>query len=52
MNALIIGRVVNAGVDENHGSIPSICKDFTYNIRAMNNDGETSSFAQLKSYDR
>jgi flavin reductase (DIM6/NTAB) family NADH-FMN oxidoreductase RutF len=50
MNALLIGRVVNAGVDENHRSIPSICKNFSYNIRAMTDDGETSSFARLAAY--
>lgn len=51
MNALIIGRVMNVGVDENHRSIRSICKNFTYNIRTMTDDGETGSFARLKAYD-
>ncbi len=51
MNALVIGRVVNAGVDENHSSIPFICKDFTYNIRAMSDDGEANSFARLETYE-
>lgn len=51
MNALIIGRVVNAGVDENHRSVPSICKNFTYNIRTITDDGETGSFARLQAYD-
>lgn len=51
MNALIIGRVVNAGVDENHRSVSSICKNFTYNVRTMTNDGETGSFARLEAYD-
>lgn len=51
MNALIIGRVVNAGVDENHRSIPSICGNFTYNIRTMTDDGEAGAFAQLEAYE-
>ena len=51
MNALIIGRVVNAAVDENHRSVPSICKNFSYNIRTITDDGETGSFARLEAYD-
>ncbi len=52
INALIIGRVVNAGADKNHRSVSSICKNFTYNIRTMADDGETGSFARLKAYDK
>ena len=51
MNTLVIGRVVNAGVDENYGSIPSVCTNFTYNIRAMIDGGEAGSFARLAAYD-
>ena len=50
MNVLIIGRVVNAGVDEFYRSVPLICKSFTYNIRAMAEDGEYGSFARLAVY--
>jgi len=50
MNALVIGRVVNACVEENHHGIERICNDFTYNVRAMDDNGETNSFAQLKAY--
>lgn len=50
MNALIIGRVVNAGVDEKHHGIPAICKNFSYNIRAMSDHRETCSFARLEAY--
>ena len=52
MNVLIIGRVVNVGADENHRSIPSICNNFTYNIRAMAEDGEHGSFARLAAYEK
>lgn len=51
MNALIIGRVISACVDENHRNISSICNNFTYNIRAMSDNGETNSFARLETYD-
>ena len=50
MNAMIIGCFMNAGVDENHRSVSSICNNFTYNIRTMTADGETGSFAQLRAY--
>ena len=51
MNSLIIGRVVNAGVDKNHRSVSSICNNFVYNVRTMTDDGETGSFAKLVAYD-
>ena len=50
MNALIIGRVVNVGADENHRSAASVCKNFTYNIRTMTDDGEANTFARLEAY--
>ena len=51
MNALIIGRVLNAAMDENHHNIASICENFSYNIRAMASDGDTNSFAMLQAYE-
>ncbi len=52
MNALVIGRVVNAAVDESHCNIPSICENFTYNIRTMTGDGEANAFARLEVYEQ
>lgn len=52
MNALLIGRVVNAGVEESHRSVSSICTNFTYNIRTITDSGETGSFARLEAYDK
>ena len=48
MNALIIGRVVNVGVDENHCGIPSVCGNFTYNVRTMTEEGEAGAFARIE----
>ena len=54
VSAMIVGRVVNAAVDENHKDIASWCKNFTYYIHAPKDpatgEGEDEAWAVLAPY--
>jgi flavin reductase (DIM6/NTAB) family NADH-FMN oxidoreductase RutF len=55
ISAMIVGKVVNAAVDESHRSIDSVTKHFTYYIHAPKDpatgEGEAEAHAKLTTYE-